>query len=352
MPRTGWPSRRELEQQYRYEQEREKMERQERAEQQRLKARERELETERQRQEEEKRTNQRILDQQIALAKLQDIERQKEKERAQRQADQPRRTVSVGQLHAPDSAIFDFADDTPAADSLQSSGASHPNLHRGVFGLNRALSPPKASTSAAKGKPKAHDPLMQSATNLQAAATAKAAMRMQSTLKGAFTPMNKGSPTRSESSKSSSSRHGKPSPTANGAAKPLTKALSNGDARPPPEAPPKLASAPSLKGKEKADPVTQSGRPFVLVSDSDEEWTSADEDEDEEEEDVQVCLLTLLLLKCLLLFLAASESSFAFTSSPATSPSQPPDDEKPASDARRYAEAPSHGRPASCFRGS
>lgn len=261
-------------------------------EKERLIAREREREWQRQRQKESEEEERRkaALDRELTMAREREMAKQREFLRVQAEKDgQIRRTASVGQLPAQDAVIFDFTEESTHEPQfgLQASG-SHPELTRTVFGLNRALSPPKASTSAApvtRPSNKARDAaFVKSSTNLQTLAKEKAAMRMQNTLRGAFTPMAKGSPTRSDSSKASSTKGAKASATV-----PQAKAAS--PAQTSNRSPPK--STTSSKGKEKAVNPHGAPRQIVLVdsdeetiSDEEEEWTSADEDE--EEEQVQV----------------------------------------------------------------
>lgn len=168
-----------------------------------------------------------------------------------------RRTASTGHINTQD-PVFDLPDD-PAHDlnpqhALHSS-ESHPELAQTLFGLTRALSPPKNSAANLKGKLRSHV-FVQSSANLQALANEKAAMRMQSTLRGAFTPVHAGSPARTESSKSSSSRSSKI---------------------------PREDAVPQDVVKANSTKVHATGRPFVLeVSDdetlSDDQWTSADDE--------------------------------------------------------------------------
>ncbi len=284
---------RALAEQQQLEQNLETKQRREQEERQKLITWEREMELERQRRKEREQEDKRREEREKELQKLREAERLKELERAKLQAEREglfRRTASTGRLPTQDTAIFDFTEEAQndTQHHLQPSGSSHPELARTAFGLNRALSPPKASTSSAAATKNRNHQLLPSAPNLQALASQKAAMRMQSTLKGAFTPVHRGSPTKSESSKASSSRNSK---------QPSSKTHPNA---PPPNAPApskslsKPPAPPSLKGKEKEKQkqkqhLTRTGRPFELLSSDEEEedgeddddWTSADEVEEE-----------------------------------------------------------------------
>ncbi|KAF9021205.1 hypothetical protein BDZ89DRAFT_1071671 [Hymenopellis radicata] len=240
------------------------------------------MELERQRRKEREQEDKRREEHEKELQKLREVERLKELERVKLQEGLLRRTASTGRLPTQDTVIFDFTEEAQN-DTLQPSRSSHPELTRTAFGLNRALSPPKASTSSAAATKTRTRDLLPSAPNLQALASQKAAMRMQSTLKGAFTPVHRGSPTKSESSKASSSRNSK---------QPSPKPHPNGVTPAPPSKPP---APPSLKGKEKEKQkqhLTRTGRPFELLSsdeeeedgDDDDDWTSAEEADEVEDE--------------------------------------------------------------------
>ncbi|KAF9022558.1 hypothetical protein BDZ89DRAFT_1042158 [Hymenopellis radicata] len=240
--------------------------RREQEERQKLITWEREMELERQRRKEREQEDKRREEHEKELQKLREVERLKELERVKLQEGLLRRTASTGRLPTQDTVIFDFTEEAQN-DTLQPSRSSHPNS------LALLLVSTASTSSAAATKTRTRD-LLPSAPNLQALASQKAAMRMQSTLKGAFTPVHRGgSPTKSESSKASSSRNSK---------QPSPKAHPNGA---PPSKPP---APPSLKGKEKEKQkqhLTRTGRPFELLSsdeeeedgDDDDDWTSADE---------------------------------------------------------------------------
>ncbi|KAF9022563.1 hypothetical protein BDZ89DRAFT_201771 [Hymenopellis radicata] len=158
--------------------------RREQEERQKLITWEREMELERQRRKEREQEDKRREEHEKELQKLREVERLKELERVKLQEGLLRRTASTGRLPTQDTVIFDFTEEAQN-DTLQPSRSSHPELTRTAFGLNRALSPPKASTSSAAATKTRTRDLLPSAPNLQALASQKAAMRMQSTLKGA-----------------------------------------------------------------------------------------------------------------------------------------------------------------------
>lgn len=249
--------------------------RSEQEERTRLQARERERETERRRKEEEAKELQREQETERELERMKARELAKERERV-KQAERERelrRRASMEMLPrqpAIDTEIFDFNEDATSDPFLQASG-SQPDLTRTYFGLSRALSPPKPSTSKGKGKDHGLRHFTKSGTDLQAMAKEKATARMQmQRLKGAFTPLR-------NSPSTSLKEH-------NGVQRPSRKASRETLPQARKQSPPK---PPSVKGKEKANSQQQTGggRPIVIVDESDEEtdsgedgWTSCDDD--------------------------------------------------------------------------
>ncbi len=256
--------------------------RSEQEERTRLQAREREREAERRRQEEEAKELQREKETERELERMKARELAKERERvkqAERERELRRRASmeTLPRQSAVDTEIFDFNEDASSDPFLQACG-SQPDITRTYFGLSRALSPPKPSTSKGKGKDHGLRHLTKSGTDLQAMVKEKATTRMQmQRLKGAFTPVR-------NSPSTSLKEH-------NGVQRPSRKA----SRETLPQAPVKKQSppkSPSAKGKEKANSQQQTGggRPIVIVDESDEEtdsgedgWTSCDDDSAEVE---------------------------------------------------------------------
>ncbi|KAK0236201.1 hypothetical protein EDD85DRAFT_954061 [Armillaria nabsnona] len=256
--------------------------RSEQEERTRLQAREREREAERRRQEEEAKELQREKETERELERMKARELAKERERvkqAERERELRRRASmeTLPRQSAVDTEIFDFNEDASSDPFLQACG-SQPDITRTYFGLSRALSPPKPSTSKGKGKDHGLRHLTKSGTDLQAMVKEKATTRMQiQRLKGAFTPLR--------NSPSTSFKE------LNGVQRPSRKA----SRETLPQAPVKKQSPPkppSAKGKEKANSQQQTGggRPIVIVDESDEEtdsgedgWTSCDDDSAEVE---------------------------------------------------------------------
>lgn len=256
--------------------------RSEQEEKTRLQAREREREAERKRQEEEAKEMQREKETERELERMKARELAKERERvkqAERERELRRRASMETLPRQPpiDTEIFDFNEDASSESFFQASG-SQPDLTRTYFGLSRALSPPKPSTSKGKGKDHGQRHLTKSGTDLQALVKEKATARMQmQRLKGAFTPL------RNSPSTSFKEHDGVQRPSRKSSRETLPQASVKKQTPPKP---------PSVKGKEKANPQQQTGggRPIVIVDESDEEtdsgedgWTSCDDDSAEVE---------------------------------------------------------------------
>ncbi|KAK0205061.1 hypothetical protein DFS33DRAFT_1274030 [Desarmillaria ectypa] len=243
-----------------------------------LQTREREREAERRRQEEEAKELQREKEAKRELERMKARELAKERERV-RQVERERelrRRASMETLPrhpAVDIEIFDFNEDVSSDPFLQACG-SQPDLTRTYFGLSRALSPPKPSTSKGKGRDHGLRQLTKSGTDLQAMVREKATARMQmQRLKGAFTPL------RNSPSTSLKEHNGVQRPSRKASRETLPQAPVKKQTPPKP---------PSVKGKAKSDSQQQQtggGRPIVIVDESDEEtdsgedgWTSCDDD--------------------------------------------------------------------------
>lgn len=248
-----------------------------------LQAREREREAERRREEEEAKELQREKEAEQELEQMKARELDKERERikqAERERELRRRASmeTLPRQLAIDAEIFDFNEDASADPFLQTSG-SQPDLTRTYFGLSRALSPPKPSTSKGKGQDHGLRQLTKSGTDLRAMVKEKTTTRMQmQRLKGAFTPL------RNSPSTSLKERNGLQRSSRKASRETLPEVLVKRHSSPKP---------PSVKGKGKADPQQQQtggGRPIVIVDESDEEtdsgedgWTSCDDDSAEVE---------------------------------------------------------------------